>query len=126
MIEEYIKKAMLSVILGFIITFITGILFISFTGSPGYISEGGVPLTWNMKDLWESTHYDYTGFILDLIFWSFLFFLIILSIKKSKPIRKPETLQEKRQNLADRMQEEREVKILKKQADEWVKNKKKK
>jgi len=126
MIEKYIKIAMTSVVLGFIITLFTGIFFISITGSSSYISEGGVPLTWNMKDLWGFTHYDYTGFILDLIFWSFFIFLIPLAIKKSKPIRKPETLQEKRQTLIDRMQEEREVEILKKQADEWVKNKKKK
>lgn len=123
MIEEYIKKAMISVILGFIITLITGILFISITGSSSYISEGGVPLTWNMKALGVSTHYDYAGFTLDLIFWSFFIFMISVSIKTLKPVEKSETLQEKREKLVERIKEEEQIEKLKEQADELVKRK---
>ena len=119
--EELVKKAMASVVTGFIITFILGILFISIIGTSKYVSEGGVPLTWIAEiEIMGITEYDYTGFILDLIFWSLLVFSFLIMGKKpqlkiepetSQDI-KPETVREKQLKLVKRIQEERQMEKL--------------
>jgi len=136
--ETIVKNIMLSIVAGFLITLFFGITYISMGSQSSYIHEGGVPLTWIEEvEYFGVTDYDYTGFILDLIFWSCIFFLIGSSIQKtrletepktSQPSEdsEPETLREKQLKLVQKIQEQRQVEKLVEESKRMEKEGKKK
>ncbi len=127
-----------SIVVGFIITFLSGIAYISVGSQSPYINEGGIPLTWIAKEEFlGTTSYEYTGFILDMIFWAFFIFLIIywnqkarinIEKKSSEPSEdnKPETIREKQLKLVQKIQEERQAEKLFEEARKMKKKDKKK
>lgn len=91
-IEEWIKKSLFSFIIGFIITIITGVilaLIFSDVTNQSIILIGGLPLSW-LRLILGIPYYDSVALILDIMFWTFVIFLIKTRKKEEKkPKQKP-------------------------------------
>ncbi|MCK5261069.1 MAG: hypothetical protein KAJ44_02710 [Thermoplasmatales archaeon] len=82
----WIRKSVFSFIIGFIITIILGVIFaILFSAATEqfYFVMGGFPLSW-LRITLGFVSYDYFAFVLDLMFWSFIVFLIVTKKKKER------------------------------------------
>ncbi|UCD13635.1 MAG: hypothetical protein JSW60_08775 [Thermoplasmatales archaeon] len=82
----WIRKGIFSFIIGFIITIILGVIFaILFADvtEQFYLVVGGFPLSW-LRITFGFMSYDYFAFVLDLLFWTFIVFLIATRKKKKE------------------------------------------
>jgi len=96
-IKELIRKGIFSFVVGFIITIILGVVmaFISYlTGFQSFLFSGGIPLTWlyflkeGLGIKLNLSLYDYFAFAMDIVFWTFVVFLIITRTKKEKSTKR--------------------------------------
>lgn len=82
--EDLIRKGMFSFIIGFIVTMILGVILafiFSNESYQGYWLSGGFPLPW-LNIIFGQVTYDVVGLILDLLFWTFIIFLVITRNKE--------------------------------------------
>jgi hypothetical protein len=89
-IEDIIKKGVFSFIIGFIITLVLGVILALASGSvpdQSIFVYGGFPLPW-LRIILGMPIYDPVGLILDLLFWTFVVFLIITRTKKESQTKK--------------------------------------
>ena len=89
---ELVRKGLLSFIVGFILTIVLGItLMIIFSlngeNANSFFLTGGLPLSWiysiNLGPLGNLVQYEYANLFLDIIFWTFVTFLIFTRRKKA-------------------------------------------
>jgi hypothetical protein len=84
----WFRKGVFSFVIGFIVTITLGsilaFIFASITNQFFFVT-GGLPLSWlHIFPGFAIAVYDYFAFILDLLFWTFLIFLILTRKKKIK------------------------------------------